>query len=155
MTVAAIDAGTTGVRCIIFDLTGKVLGIGRESWDYTTPLDLEIAKEFDPEHFWHLICKVTKKAIKTSGVKPSEILAVATTSQRHGSVFLNKDGKEVYCGPNIDARGAMTQYIMRNITRLQVVGLLSCSLLHVSHGLKRRNLKSLNRLLMYCLSMIG
>jgi len=112
MTVAAIDAGTTGVRCIIFDLTGKVLGIGRESWDYTTPLDLEIAKEFDPEHFWHLICKVTKKAIKTSGVKPSEILAVATTSQRHGSVFLNKDGKEVYCGPNIDARGAMTQYII-------------------------------------------
>ncbi|MDH4212948.1 MAG: FGGY family carbohydrate kinase [Candidatus Thorarchaeota archaeon] len=112
MTVAAIDAGTTGVRCSIIDLTGKVLGIGRESWYYITPIDLEIAKEFDPEHFWHLTCKVIKKAIKTSGVKPSDILSVATTSQRHGCVFVNKEGKEVYCGPNIDARGAMTQYII-------------------------------------------
>jgi autoinducer 2 (AI-2) kinase len=112
MFVAAIDAGTTGVRCMILDMNGKALGIGRESWDYTTPINLEIAKEFDPKHFWHLICKVTKRAIKISGAKPSDIMAVATTSQRHGIVFIGKDGREVHGGPNIDARGAMTQYII-------------------------------------------
>jgi autoinducer 2 (AI-2) kinase len=112
MFVAAIDAGTTGVRCMILDTNGKSLGIGRESWDYTTPVDLEIAKEFDPKHFWRLICAVTKKAVKVSGVKASDISAVATTSQRHGIVFIDKDGGEVHGGPNIDARGAMTQYII-------------------------------------------
>jgi sugar (pentulose or hexulose) kinase len=112
MYVAAIDAGTTGVRCMIFDMNGKSLGVGRESWDYTTPVGLEIAKEFDPLHFWQLICSVTKKAIKGSGVKASDISAVAATSQRHGIVFLDKDGREVHGGPNIDARGAMTQYII-------------------------------------------
>lgn len=112
MVVAAIDAGTTGVRCMIIDHRGKLLGIGRRSWEYTTPIDLEIAKEFDPTHFWHLTCTVIKDAIEQAGVKKSELEAVASTSQRHGSVFLDKDGNELYAGPNIDARGAMTQYIV-------------------------------------------
>jgi sugar (pentulose or hexulose) kinase len=112
MYFAAIDAGTTGVRCMIFDVDGKSVGIARRSWDYTTPVDLEIAKEFDPQHFWKLVCTVTKEALKVSRIKASDISAVATTSQRHGSVFLDSNGKEVYCGPNIDARGAMTQYVI-------------------------------------------
>jgi sugar (pentulose or hexulose) kinase len=112
MSVAAIDAGTTGVRCMIFDDGGKSVGLARRSWDYTTPADLEIAKEFDPSLFWKLTCIVTKEALKVSDIKPSDISAVATTSQRHGSVFVNAGGKEVYGGPNIDARGAMTQYII-------------------------------------------
>jgi autoinducer 2 (AI-2) kinase len=112
MYVAAIDAGTTGVRCMICDDKGKSVGLARRSWDYITPGELEIAKEFDPDLFWRLACTVMKEAVKASRIRPSDISAVATTSQRHGSVFLDADGKEVYCGPNIDARGAMTQYII-------------------------------------------
>lgn len=91
---------------------GVPISISRRNWDYITPPDLEIAKEFDPTHFWHLICTVVKEAVKTSGITPSTLESVATTSQRHGSVFLDAKGKEVYAGPNIDARGAMTQYII-------------------------------------------
>lgn len=112
MVFAAIDAGTTGVRCMISGTKGEPLGISRRLWDYTTPVDLEIAKEFNPEHFWHLICTVVKEAIKASGVKTPDILAVSTTSQRHGVVFIDRNGVEVYAGPNIDARGALTQYIL-------------------------------------------
>jgi len=112
MPVVAIDAGTTGVRCMIVGKQGEVLGLGRRPWFYETPEFLEIAKEFDPTHFWNLICTVTKEAIKTSGITPSKIEGVATTSQRHGVVFLNADGQEIYSGPNIDARGAMSQYVI-------------------------------------------
>jgi len=112
LVVAAIDAGTTGVRCMIVDMRGTSLGISKRSWEYSTPMDLEIAKEFDARHFWHLTCSVVKEAIKLSKIKISELEAVATTSQRHGSVFLDKNGCELYSGPNIDARGAMTQYII-------------------------------------------
>ena len=112
MVVVAIDAGTTGVRCMIVDSVGVPLSISRRTWEYTTPPDLEIAQEFDPNHFWHLICTVVKEALKTSKVNLAKLDSVATTSQRHGSVFLDDKGKEVYAGPNIDARGAMTQYII-------------------------------------------
>ena len=112
MVVAAIDAGTTGVRCMIADTAGKTLGISRKSWGYITPPELEIAKEFDPSEFWKLVCLVVKGAINDSGIKTSALKAVATTSQRHGIVLLDADGNELHGGPNIDARGAMTQYLI-------------------------------------------
>ena len=114
MVVAAIDAGTTGVRCMLVNRNGKSLGIGRRKWDYDTPAYLEIAKEFAVDKFWGLICSVTHEAILTSGIEKSEIEAVATTSQRHGIVFLDANGKELYAGPNIDARGAMSQYVIED-----------------------------------------
>jgi len=97
---------------MIVDSVGVPLSISRRTWEYTTPPNLEIAQEFDPNHFWHLICTVVKEALKISKVNLAKLDSVATTSQRHGSVFLDDEGKEVYAGPNIDARGAMTQYII-------------------------------------------
>lgn len=112
MVIAAIDAGTTGVRCMIVDEKGETLDISKTNWDYITPNNLEIAKEFDPARFWKLVCSVTKQAIKKSGVQPTDIVAVATTSQRHGIVLLDSKGNELHGGPNIDARGALTQYLI-------------------------------------------
>ena len=112
MVVAAIDAGTTGVRCMIVDAKGKTPGISRTSWDYVTPSDMEIAKEFKPSDFWKLVCSVVKGAIKNSGIKVTDLKAVATTSQRHGIVLLDSKGNELHGCPNIDARGAMTQYLI-------------------------------------------
>ena len=112
MVVAAIDAGTTGVRCMLVARHGEALSIGRRSWSYTTPPELEIAKEFNPQEFWKLTCAAIREAMKKSGLPRVEIEAVATTSQRHGAVFLDSDGEELYAGPNVDARGAMTQYVV-------------------------------------------
>ena len=112
MPVAAIDAGTTGVRCMIIGKKGEVLSLARRSWDYETLESLEIAKAFDPSHFWELICSVTTEALNASGLADSKIEGVAATSQRHGVVFLDADGNELHGGPNIDARGAMSQYVI-------------------------------------------
>jgi len=126
MPVAAIDAGTTGVRCMIVGKQGEVLGLGRRKWSYKTPAFLEIAKEFDPSHFWDLICAVTKEAVKASGISLSKIESVATTSQRHGIVFLNADGNELYSGPNIDARGAMSQYVIEEALGKRFLEVTGC-----------------------------
>ncbi|MFW9793274.1 MAG: FGGY family carbohydrate kinase, partial [Candidatus Thorarchaeota archaeon] len=48
----------------------------------------------------------------SSKIKTSDLKAVATTSQRHGFVLLDSDGNELHGSPNIDARGAMTQYLI-------------------------------------------
>ncbi|MHA2386503.1 MAG: FGGY family carbohydrate kinase, partial [Candidatus Thorarchaeota archaeon] len=126
MPVVAIDAGTTGVRCMIVGKEGEVLGLRRRKWDYETPEFLEIAKEFNPSHFWNLICTVTKEAVKASGLPSTKIEGVATTSQRHGVVFLDADGKELYCGPNIDARGAMSQYVIEDALGKKFLEVTGC-----------------------------
>ncbi|MHA2378116.1 MAG: FGGY-family carbohydrate kinase [Candidatus Thorarchaeota archaeon] len=112
MPVASIDAGTGGVRCMIVGKNGDVLGLSRRPWSYKTPPFLEIAKEFSPSHFWDLTCTVIREAVKIAGISDSELEAVSTTSQRHGIVLLDSDGNELHGGPNSDARGAMTQYVI-------------------------------------------
>jgi autoinducer 2 (AI-2) kinase len=47
---------------------------------------------------------LTAQAIREAGVSPSDILAVSSASQRQGVVFLDKDGRELYAGPNTDLR---------------------------------------------------
>ncbi|NHJ12459.1 MAG: hypothetical protein EAX95_02230 [Candidatus Thorarchaeota archaeon] len=123
MVVAALDAGTTGVRCMIVDRNGTVLALARRSWSYRTPSHLEIAKEFDPEEFWDLACEVIREATLATKEK---VTAIATTSQRHGVVFLDKNGKELYAGPNIDARGAMTQYIVEESLGARYLEITGC-----------------------------
>ncbi|MFW9908540.1 MAG: FGGY-family carbohydrate kinase [Candidatus Thorarchaeota archaeon] len=114
MVVAAIDAGTTGVRCMIVDKAGKTIALSRRSWTYSTPEYFEVAKEFDPKHFWDLACTVVREAIDIASHKGSMVEGIATTSQRHGMVLLDESGIELHGGPNIDARGSMTQYVIED-----------------------------------------
>jgi autoinducer 2 (AI-2) kinase len=99
---------------MIIDRNGELLGIARRLWSYSTPEALEIAKEFDPHHFWKLICEVIRESISSAKIPISDIEGVATTSQRHGIVLLDDDGNELHGGPNIDARGAMMQFIIED-----------------------------------------
>lgn len=97
---------------MILDTAGKVLGVSRRSWGYTSHQDLEIALEFNPTDFWKLVSTVVKEAIRISKLKTSELEAISTTSQRHGIVLLDEHGTELHGSPNLDARGAMNQYII-------------------------------------------
>ena len=114
MAVAAIDAGTTGVRCMIVDRTGNVISLARRTWVYDTPPFFEVAKEFEPSHFWEITCTVVREAIDKAVLKGVQVEAISTTSQRHGMVLLDQDGNELHGGPNIDARGSMTQYVIED-----------------------------------------
>jgi autoinducer 2 (AI-2) kinase len=63
-----------------------------------------MGKEFDPSEFWGFICKLIGEVIRRASVSPVDIIAVSSASQRQGVVFLDKDGKELYAGPNTDLR---------------------------------------------------
>lgn len=105
----ALDAGTGGGKCVIFDAAGKVLGAQREPWTYDLHYnpDVPFVKEFSfsAPAFWDILCRCTRGALSEAGIPPSEVVGVATTSQREGCVFLDAHGTEIYAGPNLDARG--------------------------------------------------
>ncbi|MCK4849612.1 MAG: FGGY-family carbohydrate kinase, partial [Candidatus Heimdallarchaeota archaeon] len=64
------------------------------------------------------------QAIINASINSREILAVTATSQRHGCIFLDKNGKELYSGPNRDARGLEidTEEYMDNRELFEITG---------------------------------
>ena len=103
--VLAIDAGSGGCRALIIDLRGRLASSVAQDWSYRVPDDAApMGKEFDPEAFWNIICDLIARAIRKAEILPADILAVSTASQRQGAVFLDKEGNELYAGPNTDIR---------------------------------------------------
>jgi sugar (pentulose or hexulose) kinase len=109
--IVALDAGTGGAKCTVFDASGRLLALHSQRWDYTVHAhpDVPMVKEysFDPERFWRILADCTRAALQDARVAPADVAGVATTSQREGCVFLGADGREVYAGPNLDSRGFM------------------------------------------------
>ena len=100
----ALDAGTGGGRAVVFDGRGRLLRRAYRAWDYVTPAGLDpYGKEFDAGRFWALLAEASREALQ--GLDRSRLAAVSSTSMREGCVFLDSFGRELYAGPNRDARG--------------------------------------------------
>ena len=107
--LVVLDAGTGGAKCVIFDAHGRCLGWHGERWGYQVAAnpDLPFIKEFafDAEAFWTILSRCVRGALAVSGINPGDVVAVGTTSQREGCVFLDGEGTVLYAGPNLDSRG--------------------------------------------------
>jgi len=106
--VLAIDAGSSSCRALVFDVCGSLVSSAHRKWKYDAPPEVApLGREFNPAVFWDTVCQVSRQSIGKADVRPSDIVAVSTASQRHGIVFLDKDGAELYGGPNTDLRALM------------------------------------------------
>jgi autoinducer 2 (AI-2) kinase len=105
----ALDYGTGGGKCAIFDAQGRCVACVREPWAYTE-IDLGESSpgrgySFEPDAFWSALARCTRAALAESALDPGAIAGVSTTAQRLGTVFLDARGREIYAGPNMDGRG--------------------------------------------------
>lgn len=103
--VLAIDIGSSGVRTLITDLKGRPLSFVWQELCCDIPGDVApLGRQFDAAALWDAICQVTRKAIAEANISPDIIIAVSAASLRLGAVFLDRDGRELYIGPNNDVR---------------------------------------------------
>jgi len=106
---AALDYGTGGGKCAIFDAAGKRLAVAREAWTYQRIAyeheQLMVGYGFDPHAFWSALGRCARQAMEESGIAASAVAGVAATAQRLGTVLLDARGREVYAAPNMDGRG--------------------------------------------------
>lgn len=58
--------------------------------------------------------------MKTTRISPENIMSISSTSMSHGCVFLDRDGKELYAGPNLDARGFLYQDFVETLGKDRV-----------------------------------
>jgi len=102
--VLVLDAGTGGGRVMAVDSSGRVCGRAYRAWGYFEPAGLELyGREFDPANFQKIMAGACREAVEAAGA--DKVRGVVTTGMRQGCVFLDREGKPVYGGPNRDVRG--------------------------------------------------
>ena len=106
---AALDYGTGGAKCALFDARGRRLSVVREPWTYeeaaVTPGAMTRGYRFDPETFWAALARCARGALAAAAVPAEAVAGISATAQRLGTVFLDAHGREIYAGPNMDGRG--------------------------------------------------
>jgi glycerol kinase len=76
----AIDQGTTGTTCLVFDLEGEL--IGRAYREFTQHFPKPGWVEHDADEIWDVSHAVAGEALDDAGVRPGELEAVGITNQR-------------------------------------------------------------------------
>ena len=103
--IVVVDAGSTRIRCFVFDEEGRVVVRRSAQWSYldsgsTSPY----ARELDSEAAWKSTARLVAGCVGDGRVESSRIAAITVTSQRQGAVFFDKNRRVLYAGPNIDLR---------------------------------------------------
>jgi len=86
----SIDAGTTAIKVVLFDTSGRVKGLSRQEYMLDTPNDTIC--ELDPEVYWQATVKGIKKVVAESKVKTRSIKAMAISSQGETIIPVDKNG---------------------------------------------------------------
>ena len=76
----AIDQGTTGTTCLVFDLDGEL--IGRAYREFTQHFPRPGWVEHDAAEIWQVSQAVAGEALDDAGLRPGELEAVGITNQR-------------------------------------------------------------------------
>jgi len=101
----ALDFGTGAGRCFMVSLDGKASYDQYQEWAYDYPEEAQPGgAQFDPQEFWQILAGLIHKTINKAGIDSSQVVGISSTAHREGVVFLDKDGRELYAGPNIDMR---------------------------------------------------
>jgi len=87
-----IDAGTSGVKAIVIDDKGKILGTGYMECNLITPRPGWV--EQDPADWWNACKNAVAEAVKTSG-RGREVSGIGFSGQMQGSTLLDADGEPV------------------------------------------------------------
>ncbi len=86
-----IDIGTTGVKALLVDSTGKILATDTKSYPLSTPQ--AGWSEQNPDDWWEATVRGIRSVVKKSKISPDSICGIGLSGQMHGAVLIDKNGK--------------------------------------------------------------
>jgi len=93
--IGAVDSGTTSSRFIIFDQSGRIVGLDQKEHRQIYPSPGWV--EHDPMEIWNNTQEVIRGALTKSGLKGSDLSAIGITNQRETTVVWDRNtGKPFY-----------------------------------------------------------
>lgn len=84
----ALDQGTTSSRALVFDRTGRILGLAQKEFQQHFPQPGWV--EHDAEEIWTSQLQVAHEAIQRAEVNVSDIAAIGITNQRETTVVWDR-----------------------------------------------------------------
>jgi len=91
--IASVDVGTTGTRCALIDLGGKI--IASEYCEYGAVYLKPGWVEQDADEMIAVAMQVCKATVAKSGIQPEQVAAIGFSTQRSVTVPVYKDGSKV------------------------------------------------------------
>ena len=88
--VLALDVGTSAVKAVLFDTTGRSVGVAQQECGLEKPAPGRV--EIDPEIYWQAVQSTITTLLKDSGVDPGDIPAMGITSQGETLIPVDRDG---------------------------------------------------------------
>ena len=82
--ILAIDQGTTGTTCFVFDEEGRPKGRAYSEFGQHFPRPGWV--EHDPSEIWQATLEVAKRALGSAGVRGSDLHGVGIANQRETAV---------------------------------------------------------------------
>lgn len=93
--VMALDQGTTSCRAIIFNKSGKIVGVSQKEFSQIYPKPGWV--EHDANEIWTTQKSVMIDVVKKYNINPDEIASIGITNQRETTVVWDKNtGEPVY-----------------------------------------------------------
>jgi glycerol kinase len=93
--IISIDAGTTSIRSILFDLKGKPIFSSQKEFTQYFPKNGWV--EHDPEEIWSKTKKTLLDVINKAKKLKGKVLTIGITNQRETTILWNKkNGKALY-----------------------------------------------------------
>ncbi len=90
--ILAIDQGTTGTTCLVFDPDGKVAGRGYAELEQFFPRPGWV--EHDANEIWESVQKVSRAALDDAGVAGKDLDGIGITNQRETAVAWDRETGE-------------------------------------------------------------
>ncbi|NPV78321.1 MAG: hypothetical protein HPY59_18350 [Anaerolineae bacterium] len=88
--VLAVDAGTSSLKVVLYDVAGNILDSAVGRYGYQSPHP--DWAEADPEEWWAAFCAAMDE-LRRNGWNLKDCRALAVTGQMHTAVLLDEDGK--------------------------------------------------------------
>ncbi|WP_462326827.1 glycerol kinase GlpK [Desulfobaculum sp.] len=92
--IGAVDQGTTSTRFIIFDKSGRIVGMDQKEHTQIYPQPGWV--EHNPMEIWQNTQEVIRGALVKSGIKGSELAAIGITNQRETTVVWDRNTGQPY-----------------------------------------------------------
>jgi len=93
--ILALDQGTTSSRAIVYDQSGKMLGVSQKEFKQIFPKPGWV--EHDPGEIWSSQSMVMQEALSSSGIAATDVAAIGITNQRETAVIWDRESGKPIC----------------------------------------------------------
>ncbi|MFX1277707.1 MAG: FGGY family carbohydrate kinase [Promethearchaeota archaeon] len=112
--IISIDVSSNKVKVALISYKLEIESISMQYYDVIDEDVNGFAKKIDMKQLWNKIRVCIKNVIETKKKKSLNIIGISSCAQRMAFVFLDKNGNEIYGGPNIDIRGIDSAYLIED-----------------------------------------